>query len=149
MSISQGPEQPGSGYCAGGDILNLDEVVVTGSSPTSTRRQLGNSIGVVDGRSLEKSGSVNPLGALSGKVAGAQISQNSGDPSGGVSIRLRGASSIKGSSDPLYIVDGVIVDNSSQNVINRSADAMTTSFAAGQNRLVDINPERYRADRGA
>ncbi|MBK8428769.1 MAG: carboxypeptidase-like regulatory domain-containing protein [Lewinellaceae bacterium] len=38
----------------GGDILNLDEVVVTGSSPTSTRRQLGNSIGVVDGRSLEK-----------------------------------------------------------------------------------------------
>jgi len=136
----------------GGDILNLDEVVVTGSSPTSTRRQLGNSIGVVDGRSLEKSGSVNPLGALSGKVAGAQISQNSGDPSGGFSIRLRGASSIKGSSDPLYIVDGVIVDNSSQNVINRSADAMTTSFAAGQNRLVDINPndiERIEVLNGA
>ena len=136
----------------GGDILNLDEVVVTGSSPTSTRRQLGNSIGVVDGRSLEKSGSVNPLGALSGKVAGAQITQNSGDPSGGFSIRLRGASSIKGSSDPLYIVDGVIVDNSSQNVINRSADAMTTSFAAGQNRLVDINPndiERIEVLNGA
>lgn len=153
VSISQGQNNLVQDIMLGGDILNLDEVVVTGSSPTSTRRQLGNSIGVVDGRSLEKSGSVNPLGALSGKVAGAQISQNSGDPSGGFSIRLRGASSsIKGSSDPLYIVDGVIVDNSSQNVINRSADAMTTSFAAGQNRLVDINPndiERIEVLNGA
>ncbi|MBK6932503.1 MAG: SusC/RagA family TonB-linked outer membrane protein [Saprospirales bacterium] len=136
----------------GSDILNLDEVVITGNSPTSTRRQLGNSIGVVDGRSLEKSGSANPLGALAGKVAGAQISQNQGDPSGGFSIQLRGANSIKGSSDPLYIVDGVIVDNSSQNVINLSGDAMTTSFQAGQNRLVDINPndiERVEVLNGA
>jgi TonB-dependent SusC/RagA subfamily outer membrane receptor len=102
--------------------------------------------------SLEKAGTVNPLGALAGKVAGAQISQNQGDPAGGFSIRLRGASSIKGSSDPLYIVDGVIVDNSSQNVINLSGDAMTTSFQAGQNRLVDINPndiERIEVLNGA
>jgi len=56
---------------------------------------------------------------------GAQITQNDGNPAGGISIQLRGASSINGSSDPLYIVDGVIVDNSSQNVINRRADAMT------------------------
>lgn len=124
----------------GNDILSLDEVVVTGNSPTSTRRQLGNAVGVVDSRSLEKSGTTNALGALAGKVAGAQINQNSGDPAGGFSIQLRGINSIKGSSDPLYIVDGVIVDNSSQNVINRSGDAMSTSFAAGQNRLVDINP---------
>ncbi len=136
----------------GADVLNLDEVVVTGNSPTATRKQLGNAVGVVDGRSLEKAGSVNPLGALAGKVAGAQISQNSGDPAGGFSVQLRGVNSIKGSSDPLYIVDGVIVDNSSQNVINRSADAMTTSFAAGQNRLIDINPndiERIEVLNGA
>jgi TonB-linked SusC/RagA family outer membrane protein len=136
----------------GSDILKLDEVVITGNSPTSTRKQLGNYVGVVDGRSLEKAGTVNPLGALAGKVAGAQVSQNQGDPAGGFSIRLRGASSIKGSSDPLYIVDGVIVDNSSQNVINLSGDAMTTNFRAGQNRLVDINPndiERIEVLNGA
>jgi TonB-linked SusC/RagA family outer membrane protein len=136
----------------GSDILNLDEVIVTGNSPTSTRKQLGNSIGVVDGKSLEKTGSNNTLGALAGKVAGAQVSQNSGDPGGGFSIRLRGVSSIKGNSDPLYIVDGVIVDNSSQNVINRSADAMTVGLAAGQNRLVDLNPsdiERIEVLNGA
>ncbi len=152
IEISLGKSNLTQDILLGGDILNLDEVVVTGSSPTSTRRQLGNSIGVVDGRTLSNSLSGNPLGALTGKVAGAQISQNSGDPSGGFSIRLRGASSIKGSSDPLYIVDGVIVDNSSQNVINRSGDAMTTSFLAGQNRLVDINPndiERIEVLNGA
>lgn len=140
VSISLGQSNLKEDVTMGSDILNLDEVIITGNSPTSTRRTLGNYIGVVDGKSLEKSGTVNPLGALAGKVAGAQISQNQGDPAGGFSIRLRGVSSIKGSSDPLYIVDGVIVDNSSQNVINLSGDAMTTSFQAGQNRLVDINP---------
>lgn len=152
VSIALGQASLTQDVTLGSDILNLDEVIVTGNSPTSTRKQLGNYIGVVDGRSLEKSGSVNPLGALSGKVAGAQISQNQGDPAGGFSIRLRGVSSIKGSSDPLYIVDGVIVDNSSQNVINLSGDAMTTSFQAGQNRLVDINPndiERIEVLNGA
>jgi len=122
------------------DALFLDEVVVTGTSANSTRRQLGNSISVVKAESLEKAGTTNALGALQGKVMGAQITQNSGDPAGGISVRLRGASSVNGSSQPLYVIDGIIVDNSSQNVINRNADAMGTSFSAGQNRLVDINP---------
>ncbi len=136
----------------GADILELDAVVVTGNSPTSTRKQLGNAIGVVSGEKLQNSGTTNTLAALSGKVMGAQITQNDGYPAGGISVRLRGASSIKGSSDPLYIVDGVIVDNSSTNVINLSADAMTTGLQAGQNRLVDINPndiERIEVLNGA
>ncbi len=134
------------------DALGLDEVIVTGNSTTTTRRQLGNSISVVRADALERTGTTNTLAALSGKVMGAQISQNSGDPAGGMSVRLRGAGSINSSSDPLYIIDGVIVDNSSQNVINRSGDAMATSFSAGQNRLIDINPndiERVEVLNGA
>ncbi len=134
------------------DILDLDQVVVTGASPTATRKQLGNNISVVDGRTVGNAGTVNTLAALSGKVMGAQITQNDGNPAGGISVRLRGPSSINGSSDPLYIVDGVIVDNSSTNVINLSADAMTTGLRAGQNRLVDINPadiERIEVINGA
>ncbi|NJL74984.1 MAG: SusC/RagA family TonB-linked outer membrane protein [Saprospiraceae bacterium] len=134
------------------DILELDQVIVTGASPTSTRKQLGNNISVVSGASLTTSGTTNTLGALSGKVMGAQISQNDGNPAGGISIRLRGPSSVNGSSDPLYIVDGVIVDNSSSNVINLNADAMTTGLQAGQNRLIDINPndiERIEVLNGA
>lgn len=122
------------------DVLRLDEVVVTGTTANATRKQLGNSISIVKSENLDRAGTTNTLAALQGKVMGAQITQNSGDPAGGISVRLRGASSINGSSDPLYVIDGVIVDNSSQNVINRNADAMGTSFSAGQNRLVDINP---------
>lgn len=135
-----------------GDILNLDEVVVTGASATSTRKQLGNAVNVVDGSQLSKAGTVNALGALSGKVMGAQITQNDGGPGGGISVRLRGPSTINGASQPLFIVDGVIVDNSSQNVINRNADAQATGFQSGQNRIIDINPndiERIEVINGA
>lgn len=140
LSISQGNTTFNEDIALKTDILELDQIIVTGNSPTSTRKQLGNAIGVVGGEKLQNTGTTNTLAALSGKVLGAQISQNDGNPAGGMSIRLRGSSSIKGSSDPLYIVDGVIVDNSSTNVVNLSGDAMTVSLAAGQNRLVDINP---------
>ncbi len=115
------------------DFAQLDEVVITGVSAATSRKQLGNAISTVSAKDIENTGTTNVLGALSGKVMGALITQNNGDPGGGVSIRLRGTSTINGSSDPLYIVDGVIVDNSSQNVINLNADAMQTGFAAGQN----------------
>ncbi|MCB0560564.1 MAG: SusC/RagA family TonB-linked outer membrane protein [Phaeodactylibacter sp.] len=134
------------------DVAQLDEVVVTGVSSATSRKQLGNAISTVGADDINNTGTGNVLGALSGKVMGALITQNSGDPAGGVSIRLRGASTINGSSDPLYIVDGVIVDNSSQNVINLNADAQGTGFQAGQNRLVDINPndiERIEIINGA
>ncbi len=136
----------------GNDILNLDEVVVTGASATSTRKQLGNAVNVVEGSQLARAGTVNALGALSGKVMGAQITQNDGGPGGGISVRLRGPSTINGASQPLFIVDGVIVDNSSQNVINRNADAQGTGFQSGQNRIIDINPndiERVEVINGA
>ncbi len=122
------------------DLMNLDEVIVTGNAGNTSRRQLGNSIGTIKAEEIANTGSGNPLSALSGKVLGAQVTQNSGDPAGGFSVTLRGTSTVFGSSDPLYIVDGVIVDNSSQNVINLNADAQGTGFQAGQNRLVDINP---------
>ncbi len=134
------------------DVTQLDEIVVTGASVATSRKQLGNAISTVKSEDLSNTGTNNVIGALSGKVMGALVTQNSGDPGGGVSIRLRGTSTINGSSDPLYIIDGVIVDNSSQNVINLNADAMGTGFQSGQNRLVDINPsdiERIEVINGA
>ena len=134
------------------DILSLDEVVVTGPSVTSSRKQLGTAISTIAADEIQNVGSQNPLAAISGRVPGAQVYQNQGDPGGGFSVRLRGVSTINGSSEPLYIVDGVIVDNSSTNVINLNADAMETEFQAGQNRLVDINPndiERIEVLNGA
>ncbi len=123
-----------------GDILGLDEVIVTGTLGRTTKREVGNSISTVSSRQLQNTGAANLSAMLSGKVMGAQVTQNSGDPASGISIKLRGVGSIFGSSEPLYMIDGVIVDNSSANVINLSADAQGARIQSGTNRLVDINP---------
>lgn len=114
------------------DALNLDEVVVTGTTVATSKRQLGNAISTVSAKELEGGAATSIDQALAGKVSGAQISQNSGNPAGGISVRLRGNSTISGSSDPLYIIDGVIVNNSSSELVDLGGYA--------QNRLVDINP---------
>ncbi len=122
------------------DVLGLDEVVVTGTSVRTSKKELGNAISTISNRQLQNSGTNNLSGILNGRVMGAQVTQNSGEPGGGFSVRLRGVGSIFGSSEPLYIVDGIIVDNSSANVVNLNADAQGSRIQAGSNRLVDINP---------
>lgn len=122
------------------DVLGLDEVILTGTLGRASKKQLGNSISTINARQLQNTGASNLSAMLSGRVMGAQVTQNSGDPGGGVSIKLRGVGSIFGSSEPLYIVDGVIIDNSSVNVINLNGDAQGNRIATGNNRLVDINP---------
>ena len=115
------------------DILGLDAVVVTGVGALTAKKQIGNTISTVEGLDIAQSGSLDITGGLSGKLAGIQVTQNSGDPAGGISVRLRSASTVNGSSDPLYIIDGVIVNNKSTNVLN------VTSVV--QNRLSDISPQ--------
>lgn len=124
------------------DALGLDEVVVTGTSQGTTRKQLGSYISTVKADELNKGASGNVLQALQGKTAGAQIIQNSGDPSGGISVRLRGISSVLSSSEPLYIIDGVIVNNATNRVTNtqNSYDGNNFVGTLGQNRMSDINP---------
>lgn len=120
---------------------NLDEVVVTGSTLSAPKRELGNAISTIKGADLQQSGSGNLINALQGKVPGAQITQNSGDPAGGITIRLRGIKSLSGSSDPLYIIDGVIVSNASTNVSQLALANDIGTINAGQNRLSDLNPD--------
>ena len=136
------------------DVLGLDEVVVTGTSQGTTKKQLGSYVSTVKADQLNKGATGNVLAALQGKTAGAQIIQNSGDPAGGISVRLRGISSINSSSEPLYIVDGIIVNNSTTRVTNTSGNYDGQNFVGniGQNRLADINPadiERIEVLNGA
>ncbi|WP_461632595.1 SusC/RagA family TonB-linked outer membrane protein [Labilibaculum euxinus] len=126
------------------DALGLDEVVVTGAGALTKKKQLGNAISTIPALDIQESGAVSVGGALSGKLAGAQVMQNSGGPAGGISVRLRGASTVLGSSDPLYIIDGVVVNNESRELINLGGYT--------QNRLVDIEPqdiERVEVIKGA
>lgn len=123
-------------------VSKLDEVIVTGTSAGTTRRQLGSYVSTVKAAELSKGATGNVLAALQGKTMGAQITQNSGDPAGGISVKLRGISTISGSTDPLYIIDGVIIDNSTTRVTNADAsyNGGTSVGSVGQNRMVDINP---------
>jgi len=124
-------------------VSKLDEVIITGTSAGTTRRQLGSYISSVNAEELTKGATGNVLAALQGKTAGAQISQNSGDPAGGISVRLRGISSISSSSEPLYIIDGVIVNNATNRVTNTQTGYDGSAFvgSVGQSRMVDINPQ--------
>ena len=116
------------------DILGLDEVIITGTSGLATRKQLGSSISSVSAKDLSDSKANVSIGeALQGQIAGAKINRNSGDPSGGISIQLRGNSTLAGSSEPLYIIDGVFINNSSSSLLNLGGST--------QNRLVDIDPD--------
>jgi TonB-linked SusC/RagA family outer membrane protein len=136
------------------DILGLDEVVVTGTTAGTTRKQLGSFISTVKSDQLNKGAPANALQALQGKTAGAQIIQNSGDPAGGMSVRLRGISTVNASSEPLYIVDGIIVNNATNRVTNTQSGYDGGNFvgSVGQSRMVDINPadiERVEVLNGA
>lgn len=126
---------------------SLERVIVTGTAAPTTMRALGTSVASVSSDQISAAQSVTVDQALQGKIAGAQITQNSGSPGGGgLSVRLRGTGSIISGSEPLYIVDGVIVDNSSEQLINFGARSNV------QNRLADLDPndiERIEIVRGA
>lgn len=126
------------------DVIGSEEVVITGASALTEKRQLGNAISTVSADEIESSGALSVDRALSGKIAGAVVQQNSGNPAGGMSVRLRGTGTLLGSADPLYIIDGVIVNNDSPELLSLGGYS--------QNRLVDINPndiERIEVVKGA
>jgi len=114
------------------DLVRMNEVIVIGNAVGTSRKVLGNAVSTVNAKDIANSNATSIDQALTGKVAGAQISQNSGNPAGGISVQLRGPSSIVGGGSPLYIVDGVIVNNSSAELLDLGGYS--------QNRLVDINP---------
>lgn len=118
----------------------LEGIVVTGTGVSARRVEVANTVESVSGEEIaEAPGASTVDQALQGKVTGALISENSGQPGGGVSIRLRGTSSILGGAEPLIVVDGVILDNSDAALVSLGANAGRGS-AALTNRLADIAP---------
>lgn len=140
------------------DYLQADEVVVTGRATAVERRNAAISVATVSAQELNRVPAASVEKALQGKVAGADIQKNSGAPGGGISVDLRGVSSIIGASEPLYVVDGVIVSNVSipnnQVVVSAANVGSNTSvFQTDEvNRIADLNPndiERIEILKGA
>ena len=93
---------------------SLNEVVVVGYG-TTRKRDLTGAVTTIGSRDFVKGAIITPEQLIAGKVAGVQISTNSGAPGSGSRIRIRGGSSLNASNDPLIVIDGVPLDNSSIN----------------------------------
>jgi TonB-linked SusC/RagA family outer membrane protein len=123
------------------DVTQLGEVVVTAQGYVRETRTIGYSATQVDNDEATKGRTNDLMTSLQGKVAGLTISQNSGSPGASSRVVLRGYSSITGSNQPLYIVDGVPINNASNvNVFNPVNDNFNNTIDYG-NRANDIAPD--------
>ena len=121
------------------DTQTLDEVVVTALGMKRSTKALGYAVTEMKGDELSTA-VVNPVNALQGKVAGVEISQSDGGMFGSTKIQIRGASTLGANNQPIYVVDGVILDNS---VKKGSADWDGTSYGDYGNELKNLNPDDF------
>jgi TonB-linked SusC/RagA family outer membrane protein len=101
----------------GTDDQELDEVVVIGYGSTR-KADLTGSVAQVNSDQLNAFPTSNVLQSLNGRAPGVQVIQNNGAPGGGVSVRIRGANSIQGDNDPLYVIDGFPFSGNPTNLNN-------------------------------
>lgn len=111
---------------------DLSEVVVTALGIKREKKALGYSAQEITGGQLNQANTSNTLSAMSGKIAGLQVTNSSGTPGAAAYIRLRGVTSL-GGGEPLIVVDGVPIDNSTTGI--------SLGNVAQSNRAVDINPD--------
>lgn len=119
------------------DVTQLSEVVVSALGFEQNKDKLGSTSAVVKAEDVTRSGETGLLNGMAGKAAGVRIARSNGDPGAGSTIQIRGANTITGSSDPLFIVDGIPVSNSSLTGNSGSRAAGTSE----QSRINDLNPE--------
>ncbi len=127
------------------DVLKTSEVVVTGLASGVKRVNSPNSVGTISAKELIPAPAQTVDQAFAGKFAGITIRQNTGAPGGGMSVNLRGTTTIVGDGQPLYIIDGVVMSN---DAIQGGLDAITEATGVGStrpqgqpsNRLADLNP---------
>ena len=133
--------------------LQLGEVVVTGAGTTTEVEKLGNVRNAVSPELIVKANEANVVQALAGKAPNVVVSQSAGDPGAGSSITIRGLRTINGDVQPLFVIDGVPVNNTTFSTTNfNPIDAGSTTGVGGQdvggqlegtsapNHMIDINP---------
>ena len=139
-----GPGENTADFALEKDVLQLEGVVVTGVAPTTDRRVAATSVSTVSASEMNRVPARSIESNLAGKVAGARMFENSGAPGGGAQIQIRGATSVLGQGDPLYVVDGVIISNASissgASSVTRASGSTGSSQDQVVNRLADLNP---------
>jgi TonB-linked SusC/RagA family outer membrane protein len=117
---------------------SLEEVVVTSLGLTREKKSLGYSVTQVDGADLSLAKEANVVSSLVGKVAGVVVSKSTSGVTGSTRITIRGNNSITGNNQPLYVVDGVPIDNSIQGGGAGAGEYSVSDFGSG---VSDINSD--------
>lgn len=112
----------------------LSEIVVTASGLEANKRQIGYSVQNVDAQEILDAQETNLVNALNSKVAGVQVTSSAGSPGASSSIKIRGSVSVNKSNQPLFVVDGVPIDNSIGGTGNGVGGVDQS------NRAIDLNP---------
>ncbi len=124
------------------DVKNLEEVVVTALGIRQEKRALNYSLQEVKSDEIVRAREPNVVNALNGKVAGVQITSQAGSPGAAASINIRGKSSFQGNSQPLFVVDGIPINNAFRATGTTSGvNTSASSSVDNPNRVVDINPD--------
>ncbi len=120
------------------DFAQLEEVVVVGYG-TQRRRDVTGAISTIKTEDVQRAVTASAEELFQGRISGVSVSQSSNAPGGGITVRVRGTSSISGGNDPLYVIDGVPIANSDQQSLRNSG----LRFAAGNNLspLALLNPQ--------
>jgi TonB-linked SusC/RagA family outer membrane protein len=128
------------------NTTDLNEVVVTAYNIAQDKRTLVTAVQEVKSKDLLDSRQTNVVNALQGKIAGVNITSSGGAPGEGAAIVIRGGNSLDGDNQPLFVIDGMIMDNSS---FQESAapgagsqfNGLTGRSVGAANRAGDLNPE--------
>ena len=115
---------------------NIDEIVVTAMGIKRSAKALGYSATAVNGDEIAAARTADVMSSLQGKVAGVQISSATGDPGSSNSVIIRGISSLGGNNQPLYVIDGVPMNNSAV----YSSDGLNSGYDFG-NGANAVNPD--------
>ena len=117
------------------DTKLLDEVVVTALGIKRERKALGYGVDEVKGEALTKAKETNVINSMAGRVPGLVVSQTAGGPSGSTRVILRGSTEMTGNNQPLYVIDGVPLDNT-----NYGSAGQYGGFDLGDG-ISSINPD--------
>jgi len=119
----------------------LGEVVVTAMGIKREKKALGYSVQEIQSSELLKNKDPNIINSLNGKIAGVNITNSGGAPGSSASIVIRGGTSLERDNQPLFVIDGMPMDNSTGQGDNSAFDGSVNMSTTNSNRAMDINPE--------
>jgi len=118
----------------------IQEVVINALGLEEQRDELGSTYSVIEAAEVADAGEATLLNSLGSKASSVRINRSNGDPGAGSTIRIRGANTIDGDGDPLFVVDGVPMNNSSDYAGGNGITGGRTGGVSQQSRINDINP---------